>query len=670
MARIPVSKRQKVGPGGADFPGGSMDAVRLAGRPFENLQMAGNALAQTGAILGQFAAKQKEAQDVIDRQKADADASVQLEEIYTRNKTEISDPALFQSEVEIQSKAALEKIAGNYSGNVSKMLQADNAQQMAKVKVRAMQEGLKKTVDNGQALLIRQEEILTNQALTDFRGGSNPRASKDAVLKYNILIAEQMKAGVIGPEDAEIKMQKFRDGVTWVTFQQAVSLNPTGIAGDIDKAIEIYGLSPQQAIKARAVAENYKGAEYSKYDSLRGSNIEKIITDGISIQGFEEKAQLVFGKDYKGVSEEIASAKALYPVAQQFKQLPESEIRTLLDTHNPQNKPVGVNFDADVKSFAVLQSLAAKEIADRNRDPFATVIDDVTPNSDYQAVLDDALARQRNMGIINPKVMGEGDRDKFVSDYINAVSATDRIAAMSKLQTQYGRHYRKAVSEMVSKGLPVEATLMTEINSQVALWLGETSVMKIPQLKEMLGDDKNGNNIMRETIKQYQEQFGKTIIPSNIRQSQDYAEAVSKLSLLYAAKGYKNPSERAVSDLYGQYSYAGTLRIPMGYDKAKVTSFASYMMNEGIQKDIDKIDTGGITEPDLWLSRLQNNGEWYINENEDGMVLYNEGVPVMTKSGYVVEFPLGVAQSIEKKQIGIDIAGYPTTQITTGARVK
>ena len=104
MARIPTSKRQKIGPGGSDFPGGSMDAIRLAGDPFENLQRAGNALTQTGAILGQFAAKQKEAQDVIDRQTANADASVALEEIYIKNKSQISDPSLFQSTVETESK--------------------------------------------------------------------------------------------------------------------------------------------------------------------------------------------------------------------------------------------------------------------------------------------------------------------------------------------------------------------------------------------------------------------------------------------------------------------------------------------------------------------------------------------------------------------------------------
>ena len=86
MARIPISKRQKIGPGGSDFPRGIMDAVNLAGDPFAKLQGAGNALTQTGAILGQFAAKQREAQDVIDRQTANADASVKLEEIYTKNK--------------------------------------------------------------------------------------------------------------------------------------------------------------------------------------------------------------------------------------------------------------------------------------------------------------------------------------------------------------------------------------------------------------------------------------------------------------------------------------------------------------------------------------------------------------------------------------------------------
>ncbi len=669
MARIPTSRRQKVGPGGSDFPGGTLDAVRLAGDPFENLQRAGNALTQTGAILGQFAAKQKEAQNVIDRQTANADASVALEEVYIRNKSQINDPSLFQSAVETESKEALEKIAGNYSGSVSKLLQADHATTMAKVKIRAMEDSLRKTHDNGQAVLVRQEEILTNQALVDFRGGSNPNASRDAISKYNVFVGEQLGSGAIGPEDAEIKMQRFRNNVTWATFEQAVSLNPTVISENIDSAIKVYDLSPQQAIKARKISETLKGAEYSKYDSLRGVNIEKIISEGVGVSGFEEKAQVVFGKDYKSVSEEIASAKALHLVAQQFDRLPESEIKKLLDTHNPANKPVGVNFDADMKSFTVLSSLAAKEIAIRNSDSFAAVIDDVPNNADYSLMLDDALSIQRNMGIVSPKVMGVPERDKFVSDYVNAISATDRIAAMSKLQDKYGRHYSKAVAEMVAKGLPVEATLMTEVNPQTALWLGETSAMKIPQLKEMLGDDKNSNNIMRETIKQYNEQFGKTIIPANIKQSQDYAEAAAKLSLLYAAKGYKKPSERAVSDLYGQYSYSGTLRIPMGYDKAKVTSFASYMMNEGIQKDIDKIETGGIMS-ELWLSRLQSNGEWYINENEDGMVLYMEGVPVTTKSGYVVEFPFSTAQSIEKKQVGIDIAGYPTTQVSTGVSIK
>jgi len=669
VARIPIYKRQQFGPGGGDLPGGSMEAVRLAGSPSQNLQLTANALVQTGETLGAFAKKQKEAQDVIDRQQAEADAMVQLEEIYTRNKAEINDPLLFQSTVESESKEALDKISGKYGGDVAKSIRADQNMQMARLKVRTMQDSLRKTADNGQAILTRQEELLTNQALIDFQGGSNPDASRQAIAKYNILVGEQLKIGAIDPNDAETKMQKFRNNVTWTAFQQAVSLNPTVIAENIDNAIKIYDLDPQQAIKARAVAENYRGAEYSKYDSLRGANIEKIVTDGVGIQGFEDRGQVVFGKDWKSVSEEIASAKALYPIAQQFKTLPENEIKKLLDTHNPTNKPVGVNFDADIKSFSVLQSLAAKEIAMRNKDPFAAVIDDVSPNSDYQIVLDDALARQRNMGIYNPKVMGENERDRFIFNYINAPSATERIDAMSKLQSQYGRHTSRAVAEMVEKGLPVESTLMTEVNPQTALWLGETSVMKVNQLKQMLGDDKNANNIMRETVKQYQEQFGKTIIPTNIKQSQNYAEAVSKLSLLYAAKGYKNPSERAINDLYGSYSYAGTLRIPMAFDKSKVTSFASYMMNEGMRKDVDKIETGGIL-PELWLSRLQANGEWYINETEDGMVLYNEGVPVITKTGYVVEFPFSLAQSVEKKQIGIDIAGYPTMQVTTKAEVK
>lgn len=669
MAKIPVYTRQEFGANGNALPGGSMEAVRLAGSMGQNIQTAGNALIQTGEILGQFAAKQREAQDVIDRQKADADASVQLEEIFLKNKAEVNDPDLFKSNVETESKEALDRIAGNYSGNVSKALQADNAMQMAKVKVRALHEAVRKTSDSGQAVLIQQEEILTNQALVDFQGGANPNASRDAIAKYNTLVAEQVKAGAIDINDAAIKTQKFRNDVTWKTFQQAVSLNPTVIAESIDSAIKVYDLSPQQAIQARTLADNYRNAERSKYDNLRNGNIEKIITDGVGIQGFEEKAQIVFGKDYKAVGEEIASAKALYPVAQQLKILPESEIKKLLDKHNPLNNPVGVNFDADIKSFSVLQAAAAKEIAVRNRDSFAAVIDDVPQNTDYQIVLDDALARQRNMGIVDAKVMSEQERDGFVYNYVNGLSATDRITAMSKLQAKYGRHTSKAVSEMVAKGLPVEATLMTEVNPQVAMWLGETSVMKVPELKQMLGDDKNANNIMRETIKQYQEQFGKTIIPSNIKQSQNYAEAVSKLSLLYASKGYKNPSGRAVSDLYGQYNYAGTLRVPMGYEKAKITSFAHYMMNEGIQKDLDKIDTGGIV-PDLWLARLQSNGEWYVNENEDGMVLYNEGVPVMTKKGYVVEFPFSVAQSMEKKQVGIDIAGYPIEQVTAGAGVE
>lgn len=668
MAKIPIYQRQRFGPSGAELPSGQMEAVRLAGEQGANIAQAGKTVMGIGSVLGEVAAKQIAAQNAIDTEKAKTDAGVQLEEIFNRHKSETKDPNIFSDSVIKESEAALKSISSGQSKDVSKALEADFYQLAGRTKIRASQEALRKTVDGGLASLSVQEEALRNTALIDFQEGRNLSAGRDAIDKYNTTIQSFVNTGILSQEQGVEKSMKFRDAVAWDGFTQALTIDPTGVAENIDGAIKGYNLTPQQAIRARSMADVSKNTERSKYDGMRGFNIEQLITTGKGVPGFEEKAQGVFGKDYADVKKEIDVARKLFPVAEQIKILPQGEIKKLLDATNPAKKPLSDNPDADIRNYAILEKFAAEEVAARNKDPLASVIDDVAQNPDYQIMIDEAKARQKNMGIVDWKAMGNQERDDFISNFRNA-STTERINQVASLKDKYGRHTTKAMSEMISKGLPVEANLMTEVDPKTALWLGETATMKMPELKQMMGDDKNAGNISRETMKQYYEQFGKTIIPSNQGQLGQYAEATAKLSLMYAARGIKNPSESAVNDLYGQYNYSGTLRIPKGYDKGKVGSFASYMMNEGIQKDIGKIDVGGIL-PDLWLSRLQANGSWYVNEDESGMVLYNEDVPVITKDGNVVEFPFSIAQSFGKKQIGIDIAGYPIEKVSSEVGIK
>ncbi len=70
------------------------------------------------------------------------------------------------------------------------------------------------------------------------------------------------------------------------------------------------------------------------------------------------------------------------------------------------------------------------------------------------------------------------------------------------------------------------------------------------------------------------------------------------------------------------------------------------------------------------VPRIVTNGAWYTNEDETGMKLYHEEVPIIDKKGKIIEFGFADAQAFTQTQTGLDIAGYPVSQVTTGAGIK
>ena len=266
MAIIPTYERTQFGPRGSDLPGPSSIDTQTAVQAGKNMQAGGQALLNVGQVLSSIADKQMAAQDAIDRTKASTDADLQLNQLFTDTQQSELNGFVFEDKVKKGGLAIVNNIVSQYSGNVAKEIKSHLYQKYGQLQIQASAESHRKIVDNGEAVRVREAENSINNALRSTALG-NPEAIPDAIAGNNTMIDNHLKAGIMNPKQAELEKMKYKEQITWSGFEQTLQNDPEGISKNIEEAIQVFDLTPEQAINARDKARHI-GAEIARQQAM------------------------------------------------------------------------------------------------------------------------------------------------------------------------------------------------------------------------------------------------------------------------------------------------------------------------------------------------------------------------------------------------------------------
>ena len=251
MAIIPTYERTQFGPRGSDLPGPSSIDTQTAVQAGKNMQAGGQALLNVGQVLASIADKQMAAQDAIDRTKASTDADLQLNQLFTDTQQSELNGFVFEDKVKKGGLAIVNNIVSQYSGNVAKEIKSHLYQKYGQLQIQASAESHRKIVDNGEAVRVRETENSINNALRSTALG-NPEAIPDAIAGNNAMIDDHLKAGIMNPKQADLEKIKYKEQITWSGFEQTLQNDPEGISKNIEEAIKVFDLTPEQAVTARS----------------------------------------------------------------------------------------------------------------------------------------------------------------------------------------------------------------------------------------------------------------------------------------------------------------------------------------------------------------------------------------------------------------------------------
>ncbi|MEE9366724.1 MAG: hypothetical protein V3W44_08565 [Dehalococcoidales bacterium] len=311
----------------------------------------------------------------------------------------------------------------------------------------------------------------------------------------------------------------------------------------------------------------------------------------------------------------------------------------LLEAFRP--KEGAIEFRHHNSSYGTLVSFAVEVQKARAKDPnqYAESLLVLAGNQDTgEARIRANLETQQSMGIPPHKwrVVSDGQAEDIVLQYKDAKTGTAKAAMLAQVSQQWGIYGQSALEEMYERtnGLPENARLMLHAGPITRSKLADTEGMTENQLAEGMSDT-DRTDLAKDFDDGFDDKFGQTINPRRFDIKNNLRSIGRRITLFNAQTGVEDPAETALTELFeSQYEFNGTLRVPRGIEMGTVQGHGNRVVEalEGVPLET------GVESADAFQDRIEDDGNWYINNDETGAILFLDGVAVTTAEGVQIEF--------------------------------
>jgi len=644
MAKIPLSQRQVLPPGGSQVEGPSSMRVSLAGQTGRNLQGVGNTISEIGFAAQRANDASELANTTLDMQRDWQEAQVEL------NKE--LDPGEYQAKAnkalkDITGKAQVGFRNKNKFGLITKGMQLDGEKSITL-------NFMKKTSDNTKMTLDKAELAMSDAVLAGTFAGS----LKEAKALIANMYTEAVGNLAIDQEYANNHFVAFEQSLSMESFKRDLITDPkTMAAKSLEELQKDYGLSGVNATKAKVAAFQAGGKNKVKMKSLKSSLFTAIEETGNFNAGdMSTVIGNLEGRDLEDFTNTVANSKAIFADKQMLEKMTSREAAVYLSQIEKNIKDVDSKYVHLAKRrFELAEKVSRVQEDLKETDPYKSqfesgTIGEVVSPLRFQSTVDmarDNLVSQATAGIlpkdrrVAPKeTLGrvDGRVIKGTTDMINEFvkgNTDQRNQQLKDLKEEYGEYTSRLYKQLLQDGMPKEAGLMMSVNDELMRRkIGAVVNQSRDTIKKALGDDKLAGKISESLLESKElNGFINSMQPFNPTQKASFRDVIEKVGLQMAVEGMSKGDivktlveKKLSSDLY-QYS-GNTLRIRRenGWDKETIEPFLALMQNERLVQDMG-ILRGDVLEP--FVPRQLSTGKWYTNGDESTARFYIEGVPAV-----------------------------------------
>jgi hypothetical protein len=272
----------------------------------------------------------------------------------------------------------------------------------------------------------------------------------------------------------------------------------------------------------------------------------------------------------------------------------------------------------------------------------------------FQNGVRNSIMAQRDMGILAPRVLSDGQVSGIVQQFNNPPNpekrADNMVQIIGGLERQYGKYFPQVMGELQRKGLPSEAIALAQVKGDPAVAWRMANAVNTG--RETLRKATPDASEIDKSVAQALAPFTKTLVgqSGNTRAAAVQAEAAQLYAYQLTQEGVSNAAERAVQDILGKhYAFTGTFRVPTGIDADAVESGARQLLSAlpdaAIMPEQSLADPRISRETRQQLSGkvLRGKGVWLTLPDESGLYLaypQESGfVPARGVGGKTISYP-------------------------------
>ena len=272
----------------------------------------------------------------------------------------------------------------------------------------------------------------------------------------------------------------------------------------------------------------------------------------------------------------------------------------------------------------------------------------------FQNGIRNSIMAQRDMGILAPRVLSDGQVAGIVQQFNNPPNpekrADNMVQIIGGLERQYGKYFPQVMGELQRKGLPSEAIALAQVKGDPAVaWRMANAVNAGRETLRKATPDASD---IDKAVAQALAPFTKTLVgqSGSTRAAAAQAQAAQLYAYQLTQEGVSNAAERAVQDILGKhYAFTGTFRVPTGIDADAVESGARQLLSAlpdaAIMPEQSLADPRISRETRQQISGkvLRGRGVWLTLPDESGLYLaypQESGfVPARGVGGKTISYP-------------------------------
>lgn len=357
-----------------------------------------------------------------------------------------------------------------------------------------------------------------------------------------------------------------------------------------------------------------------------------------------------FGEEGSRLYAEYQNSRVMGADIGRFKSLPAGDIAAVVQAATPQP---GAGYAAADERQRLTQQAAQQVIQQRKADPAgyvtantpelagmaARINDPATPAADKPALtqkfVTDSLAEQTRLGIAEPRILTPGQAASIGQVASSATRPEDAANLIGALENQYGKHFPRVFNELVAgKQLANEMLIIPNLQTPAA----RETVSRLARVKETdltQSIDAKDQKSVKDLVTQSLEPVAATIsLQSDQSSATMNAYEITLRKMAYAQMaGGASPSEaveRSRTLLLGQYTFAGTMRLPKVVDESAAKQGTQARLYDSLDNiDVPRDLISGARTPDEqraeWLRTVRARPLWFTNDDDGGVSLWATG---------------------------------------------